>query len=62
MYHVRPGNKYKLFNKHFRKFATSFHKSLTLTAIFNHFRPFFTKVVQLKNIKSKKKQGCEFFF
>ena len=44
MYHVRPGKKYQLFNKHVRKCPTSFDKSLTLNAIFNHLNPFFTKV------------------
>ena len=58
MHHVRPGNKYQLFNKHVRKFPTSFHKSLTLTAIFNHLRPFFDK----SRINKKKKKKWNFFF
>ena len=41
MDHVRPGN--KLFSKHVRKFPTSLHKILILTAIFNYLRPFFHK-------------------
>ena len=62
MYHVRPGNKYQLFNKHVRKFPTSFHKSLTLTAFFNHLRQFFHKSRITKNIKSQKKRNMNFFF
>ena len=56
MHHVRPGNKYQLFNKHVRKFPTSFHKSLTLTAISNHLRPFFDKS------RITKKKNVEIFF
>ena len=43
MYDVRPGNKYQFFNKYVKKLYTSFHKSFTLTAIFNHLGPFFHK-------------------
>ena len=57
MHHLRPGNKYQLFNKHVRKFPTSFHKSLTLTAISNHLRPFFDK-----SRITKKKKKCGNFF
>ena len=57
MHHLRPGNKYQLFNKHARKFPTSFHKSLTLTAISNHLRPFFDK-----SRITKKKKNVEIFF
>ena len=56
MHHLRPGNKYQLFNKHVRKFPTSFHKSLTLTAISNHLRPFFDKS------RITKKKNVEIFF
>ena len=58
MHHVRPGNKYQLFNKHVRTFPTSFYKSLTLTAIFNHLRPFFDK----SRITKKKKNEDIFFW
>ena len=56
MYYERRGNKNQLFNKHVRKFPTSFHKILTLTAIFNHLCHFFTEVSKLKDIKGKKKK------
>ena len=56
MHHLRPGNKYQLFNKHVRKFPTSFHKSLTLTAISNHLHPFFDKS------RITKKKNVEIFF
>ena len=56
MHHLRPGNKYQLFNKHVRKFPTSFHKSLTLTAISNQLRPFFDKS------RITKKKNVEIFF
>ena len=63
MYHVRPGNKYQLLNKHVWKFTTLFYKSVTLAAIFNHLHRFFHKsLITKKYWKSTKTGMWKFFF